>query len=146
MENRYVIDTVAFINYFNDFFGEIDILLSETRRKINLCLDKNLNSHKLVIPSIVFLEVFRKFLTDEEKVKKFYYEIYIHLKENNNIEIKAIEKEVLEIFQNLNDYEMEHNDKLIYASAVQLNSSLITNDPVIINYNKKRNLIPSIIF
>jgi PIN domain nuclease of toxin-antitoxin system len=146
MENRYVIDTVAFINYFNIFFNEVDILTPETRRKINLCFDRNLDSHKLVIPSIVFLEIFRKFLINEEKVKMFFYEIYNDLRENSNIEIKAIEKEVLEIFQNLNDFNMENNDKLIYASAVQLKSALITNDPVIISYNNKRKLIPSIIF
>jgi PIN domain nuclease of toxin-antitoxin system len=146
MENRYVIDTVAFINYFNIFFNEVDILTPETRRKINLCFDRNLDSHKLVIPSIVFLEIFRKFLINEEKVKMFFYEIYNDLRENSNIEIKAIEKEVLEIFQNLNDFSMENNDKLIYASAVQLKSALITNDPVIISYNNKRKLIPSIIF
>lgn len=79
-------------------------------------------------------------------MKQFYYDIYLPITENENIEIKGIEKEVLEVFQNLNDFDMEHHDKLIYSSAIQLNSSLISNDPVIISYNAKRNFVPNIIF
>lgn len=146
MENRYVIDTVGLINYFNVFFEEREILSPETRKKIDLCFDKYINSHKLIIPSIVLLEIFRKFLISEEKARQFYYEIYVQINENENIEIKAIEKEVLEIFEKLNDFDMEHNDKLIYSSAIQLNCSLISNDPIIIRYNNKRKFITSIIF
>jgi len=146
MENRYVIDSVGLINYFNDFFSEEDILSPPTRRKIELCFDKTQNSHKLIIPSTVMLEIFRKFLITEEKVRKFYYEVFTQIIDNENIEIKGIEKEVLEIFQKLNDFEMENNDKLIYSSAIQLNCPLISNDPVIIKYNIKRKFIPLIIF
>lgn len=146
MENRYVIDTVGLINYFNVFFNEKNILSTETRRKIDLCFDKFLSSHKLVIPSIVILEIFRKFLVTEEKSKNFYYEVYLGIVNNPNIEIKPLEKEVLEVFESLNDFDMEHNDKLIYSSAIQLNSVLISNDPIIIRYNNKRKFITSIIF
>lgn len=146
MEGRYVIDSVALINYFNHYFDEKDMLSREIRKKIDTCFFKMGNSIKLVIPSIVFIEIFRKFLVSEEKVKKFYYEIYKPIVENDNIEVKPLESEVLEIFQNLNDFQMELHDKIIFASAIQLNSILITKDPIIIKYNNKRRLVSDIVF
>lgn len=146
MENRFVIDTVGFINYNTEFFKEKDELSKQTRNAIDFCLDKYTNTHRLVIPSIVLIEVFRKFLTSTELVNKFYYEVFIDLKENEFVEIKPIENEVLEIFKDLNDFKLENHDRLIFASAIQLNSVLITKDPMIIDYNKKRKLLPSIIY
>lgn len=146
MESRFVIDTVGFVNYHTDFFHEKDELSKKTRTIIDSCLDKYTNSHRLVIPSIVLIEVFRKFLKTTELVRKFYYEVFIPLKENEYVEIKPIEMEVLQAFKDLNDFKLESHDRIIYAAAIQLNSILITNDPMIINYNRKRGLVPSIIY
>lgn len=146
MENRFVIDTVAFINYYTDFFREKDELSKQARKSIDSCLDKYTNTHRLIIPSIVLIEVFRKFLKSPELVNKFYYEVFMPLKENECVEIKPIENEVLEVFKDLNDFKLENHDRLIFASAIQLNSVLITKDPMIIDYNKKRNLVPLIIY
>ena len=146
MEKRYVIDSVAFINYFNQFFEENNQLSNETRKILDKCFNKRNTYYFLVIPSIVFIEIFRKFLKSEELVRKFYYDIYLSILDNETIEIKPIEKEVLQIFQKLYDFKLEHHDRLVFATSIQLYSILITRDPDIIKYNKKRNLVPRIIF
>lgn len=147
MATRYVIDTVAFINYFNEFFGEEDILSSDVRRIVKKCIGIDYNHYKLIIPSIVFLEVFRKFLKSEERAKQFYYEIFIPLRDADDIEVKPIEKEVISTFSQIDsEVDLELHDKIIFASALQLQCTLITNDPKILKANKAFQYIPDIIF
>ncbi len=146
MEKRYVIDTTGFITYYKSFFNETNDLTKSTRRIIDNCFSPYMYEYKLVIPSVVFIEIFYKFLVDEEITRKFYYEIYSQCKDNEFVEIKPIEKDVLESFKDLSDFKLENFDRIIYASAIQLNSILITNDTKIISYNNKQALVPSIIF
>src|ERR1700744_5379955 len=103
MEGLYVIDTVAFINYFNEFFEEDDMLSKKTRETISFCFNVENSSYKLSIPSVVFLEIFEKFLRGAEIVKKFRYEILSKIEDNEYIEIKPIDKEVLENFICIDD-------------------------------------------
>jgi hypothetical protein len=54
---------------------------------------------------------------------------------------------VLDLFYLIDaDFDLELHDKLIYASAVQLECPLISNDPKIIKANNKTQFIPDIYF
>lgn len=145
--NRFVIDTVAFINYHNSYFSESDKLTGKTRDIISKCLDSSYNYYKLIVPSVVFIEIFKKFLRNEEDSKRFYYEVYSPIRDLDDVEIKSIEKEVLELMIKIGpEHSLDLHDKLIYASAAQLQCPLISNDPKIIKANKTEHLVPDILF
>src|SRR5579871_570783 len=103
MEGLFVLDTVGFINYFKDFFNEDERLSIDARELINNCFDFESPNHKLSIPSVVFIEIFEKFLKGQEKVSQFRYEIFSKIENNPDIEIKSIDKEVLEHFCSIDD-------------------------------------------
>jgi PIN domain nuclease of toxin-antitoxin system len=147
MAGRYVIDTVSLINYYNEFFEESDALSKDVRQIIDRCINEADPYFKLIVPSIVFVEIFKKFLKEEERSKRFFYNIYIPLKENDDVEIKGIEREVLNIMTQISiDHALELHDKIIYASAIQLECPLISIDQKIVKANRSENLVPRIIF
>lgn len=147
MNNVYLVDTVAFINYHNTYFSERNMLSEEARNIISKCLDSSYNHFKLIVPSVVFIEITRKFLISEELSKKFYYEIFKNIKECIDVEIKPLEKEIASLMLDIDqDKTLEFHDKVIYASAAQLGCTLITKDPKIIHANKREKVIPAIIF
>lgn len=129
-----VLDTNAFINYYNDYFGEADRLSQETRKFIDLCFDIYDEKYRLSIPSVVFLEIFDKFLNTQEKRKEFYYSIFSPLKNKEKIEIKSIERGVIEQFIGTS-YKLEMHDRIIYCSAKEINAVLVTSDSKIIECN-----------
>jgi rRNA-processing protein FCF1 len=146
MSNRYVIDSVGFINYHNDFFSERDMLSPGVRDIIAKCFNPYIPQYKLIIPSVIFIEVYKKFLRHEERARRFYYEVYQPISESVDIEIKPIEKEVLEIFSSIDaDSTLELHDQIVYSTALQLECPLITNDRKIIYANKSSNKL-SILF
>ncbi|MDY6904040.1 MAG: hypothetical protein SWH61_05075 [Thermodesulfobacteriota bacterium] len=100
---------------------------------------------RLSIPSVVFIEIHEKWLTTEEFLRKFYYEVYSKLIQSDNIEIKPIDREVLENLINLDGVLSDHDlhDKIILASAMTLDSPLITTDIDIINCVSEFNIIPT---
>jgi predicted nucleic acid-binding protein len=103
----------------------------------------------LIIPSIVFVEIFKKWFVSSERAAKIRYEVFEKIRSQDNIEIKALEREVLENFIQITDIESDHNfdnhDKQILACAMMLNCPLITSDANLIRYNQRRNVVPSII-
>jgi hypothetical protein len=145
-ETRYVVDTVSFINYYNILFDEEEKISKAARKLIGKGFNRE-SSVKLIIPSTVFLELHTKFSQNEEFARKIYYEIYFNITESPDIEIKPLEKEVLEEFIKIDDsvVYLEHNDKLILSAAIQLNCSIITIDPKIISYVNKTKVIPCVI-
>ncbi|WP_164974097.1 PIN domain-containing protein [Filimonas effusa] len=147
MNRIFVIDTVALINYYNIFFHEKDMLSPNVRNAISKCLDRSYDYFKLIIPSVVFVEIYKNFLRSEEMARKFYYEIFIQLKECEDVEIKPIEQEIVSLLLDVDsERTLELHDKIIYASAVQMECTLITNDPKIIKANKRDKFIPEILF
>lgn len=146
MSSRFVLDTVGFINYFNEFFNEANRLSPKSREILNSCFD-NLNYNKLIIPSVVFIEIYTKFLKTEEQLLKFYYTIFIILKDNQDVEIKPLEREVISIYNRIDRMNiLEFHDKIIYASAVQLECPLISNDSKIIDVERIENNLIKIMF
>ncbi len=144
MSRLFVIDTSSLINYFNDIFGEPSVLSKKARKIINWAFDTIDGEIKLIIPSVVLIEIFEKWLKNAEFVSKFYYEVYCLIDASPNIEIKPIEREVLEQFLKIDGKLLSHDmhDKIILSSAMMLNCPLITSDGVIIEYVKNNHIIP----
>ncbi|MBK7817800.1 MAG: hypothetical protein IPJ60_09800 [Sphingobacteriaceae bacterium] len=67
----------------------------------------------------------------DENARKYYYEMYYKIKECPDIEIKPLEREVIQEFIDIDDNveSLEHNDKLILSTALQLSCPIITIDP-----------------
>ena len=147
MIKLFVSDTNALISYFHEVFKVRHNFSDKAMQIFDCALSTSNDKIKLSIPSVVFIEIFEKWFLTEEFVKKFFYEVFTPLIESPNIEIKPIEKEVLENLINIRGSLANHeiNDKIILASAMMLNCPLITNDQSIIDYVNENSVIPSII-
>jgi len=146
MNNGYVVDTTSLISYFNNIFGG-PAKISRDALKIIETAFKRDSDIKLSIPSIVFVEIFDKWFGNEEIAAAVRSEIMSIIAERANIEIKPVEKEVLENFIKINDgfIKFDNHDKIILASSMMLQWPLITSDSRIIRYNNKYKVIPNII-
>lgn len=147
MSLRFVIDTSSFIDYFDNIFGVPSVLSKRVKRIIGEALSIYPGNVKLSIPSIVLIEIYEKWLRNEEFASKFYYEVYHMISISPNIEIKPIEREVLENLLIIKDKLDRHDmhDKIILSSAMMLKCPLITRDPDIIQYVNANKVIPFII-
>ncbi|NES20345.1 MAG: hypothetical protein F6K41_15780 [Symploca sp. SIO3E6] len=149
---RFVIDTMALISYFSLLFNEPSKISSRGLLYIDKVFQSDSN-YLMTIPSIVFVEIFDKWFrgftpTDEEFRAKFISEVFKPIKSCPNIEIRELDIEVLEQFLHLDDpyINLENRDKIVLASAVVLESPLITSDGKIKEYVEKyKNIIPAII-
>jgi predicted nucleic acid-binding protein len=142
MSGLYVIDTTALISYFSYVF-EVQCLISANAiGLIKKALDSSSSDVKLAIPSIVFIEIYKKWFTTEEFAAKFHYEVFNLISNSPNIEIKPIDREVLEntsyITDNLENHDI--HDKIILASAIMLKCPLITTDTKIKKYATRHKL------
>lgn len=147
MSVLYVIDTNGIIGYFNQVFEEPSNLSGRARRLIQQALSASPQEVKLSVPSVVFVEIFEKWLDSEEMAAKFHYDVFKLVAQSPNIEIKPLEQEVLEnmikIGGTLADHEV--HDKIILASAMMLNCSIITTDQKIREFVECNRVIPSVI-
>lgn len=147
MNSRYVLDTTSIISYF-DYVFEKPSQISEKALRI---IRKGMTSDEviLIIPSIVFVEIFKKWFTSDERSHKIRYEIFEKIRLRGNIEIKPIEQEVISEFIKIRNIEANHNfdnhDKQILACAMMLQCPLITSDTNVIRYNKINRVIPETI-
>jgi predicted SnoaL-like aldol condensation-catalyzing enzyme len=149
MNERFVIDTTSLISYFSEVF-ERGSQISEKALRL---IEKGFSGDGviLIIPSIVFIEIYKKWFVNEEMANKIRYEVYERIKHCPSIEIKPIEAEVLENFIKITGIEVGHNfdnhDKQILASAMMLQCPLITSDGPITRYATKtrKGIIPHVI-
>lgn len=146
----YVCDTCCLISYFRNIFeplGAVINLSDSARSIIDSALCPTYSNVKISIPSVVFCEIFDKWLYTEESAKQFYYDAFSILRSSPNIEIKPIERDVLlnliTIGQELNDHEIF--DKIVVASALELGCPLITTDEKIISFHTNQKRIQRII-
>lgn len=143
----YVPDTLAIISYYSEVFEQPSIISAKTLNILDVAIKDLSPFIKLSIPSVVFIELFDKWLKTEEFVKKFFFEVFTEIKESPNVEIRELDREILEqlvtIGGNLHKHEI--HDKLILASAMTLNAPLITTDPEIIKFAETTNNIPFIL-
>lgn len=146
MNNGYVVDTTSLISYFNNIFGGLAKISRDALKIIETAFKRD-SDIKLSIPSIVFVEIFDKWFSNEEIATAIRIEIMTLIAERPNIEIKPVEKEVLENFIKISDdfIKFDNHDKIILASSMMLQWPLITSDSKIIRYNNKYKVIPDII-
>jgi PIN domain nuclease of toxin-antitoxin system len=147
MSELYVTDTNSLISYFNDVFSQTSLLSMKARRIIQQALNNPDSGVRLSIPSVVFIEIFEKWFKNEEFAAKFYYEVYKLIADAPNIEIRPIEREVLENVMQIGGILSKHeiHDKIILASAMTLNCPLISTDHAIKNYVNQSKVIPYVI-
>lgn len=143
----YVADTVALIWYFADVFGQVSGLSTKATQLFDNAIYDSSPFIKIAISSVTFIEIFDKWITNESFAEKFYYEVYTKLIRSSNIIFSEIDQSVLEELVKIDGILDKHeiNDKLILASAMSLNCSLITCDPKIKAFVDDRKVIPSIL-
>jgi len=103
MADRYVLDTSGLIAYFTDIFTQDKRLSKKIASVVSEAIFSRGTPVRLVVPSVVFVEVFEKWLTNEEILRRFYYEAFVPIDESPNIEIRPIEQEVLEALLTVGD-------------------------------------------
>lgn len=142
----YVVDTTAIISFFHDVF-EQESAISTAALKIMQAGFSGLNDVKLSIPSIVFVELFEKWHTDEETASRIRYEVFNRVVAAEFIEIRTLDHEILDNFIKLDDKveNLENHDKIVLASAMTLECPLITSDGKIQSYVTKHRVIPRVI-
>ncbi len=136
MITRYVADTNSVISFFQEFFSDAPnfdgapSLWREATKIIEQAVFSKTTKIRLSIPSVVFLEIFEKWLRTEEFQRKFYYEVFVRLEESEHVDIRSIDQELLENLMRIGGCLSAHdlNDKLIVAVAVMLECTLITTD------------------
>ena len=147
---RFVVDTTALISYFSSVFNQGSRI---SDRAISL-IDRAFQYEAVIlsIPGVVFVEIFDRWFRgnksqDEEFRAKFKAEVLERIRRAPNIEIREIDAEVLGKFLLLEDphINLENSDRLILASAVVLESPLITSDEEVIQYVRKHQVIPFIL-
>lgn len=141
-----VIDTTALISYFSPIFKQ-QSQISEGALKLIQHAFRSDRDVLLSIPSIVFVEIFDKWVIGDEFRAMFVSEVLEVVSQCPNIEIKPIDEEVLQLFISLNDpiVNLENHDKIVLASAMALQWPLVTSDSKIAKYVKKYKVIPTII-
>ena len=145
MQKLYVLDTNAVISFFDKVFCRsnkyirLQPLSKKVRENIEEALFSNETHIRLSIPTVVFIEIYEKWLISEEFCRMFFYEVFIPITQSQNVEIRPIDREVLENLLEIGGILKNHdlNDRLILASAIALNAPLITTDKKIIKYIKK---------
>ena len=140
----YVSDTNALISYFSEVFEQEPVVSSKALSLIGSALSTSESEYKLSVPSVVFIEIYEKWCDEGERLAKIYWNVFRVLAESPNVEIKPIEREVLENLMQIN-LRHEMHDKIILASAMMLDCPLITSDLTIIDYVEKNKVIPAII-
>jgi predicted nucleic acid-binding protein len=146
MAERYVIDTTSLISYFDDIFEEPPKISQDAIKIIHSAfMEENVI---LIIPNIVFVEIFKKWYQNEEWAEKIKYEVYQKVISQPNIEVRPLDIELLENFVRITDiepnYNFDNHDKQILACAMMLNCNLITSDRRIIRYNNRKKVVADI--
>ncbi|MCI5130469.1 MAG: type II toxin-antitoxin system VapC family toxin [Candidatus Electrothrix sp. EH2] len=149
-----MIDTNGLISFFAEVFCDAPNfdrapeISQKTRNSVQEAVSSLESKVLLSVPSIVFIEIYEKWLRSEEFTRKFFYEIYTPLKQSPNVEIRAIDQEILENLLIVNGCLAKHDlhDKVVVASAITLECPIITFDERIIEFvENETRIIPKVI-
>jgi PIN domain nuclease of toxin-antitoxin system len=146
MNKTYIIDTTSLISYFHNIF-EVHCEISQSSIDI---IKKGFNGEiKLIIPSIVFVEIFIKWYLTQEMIEKIRREVFFNIIEHEKIHICPIEIEILQnvalIAEFKSDIKFDNHDKQVLATAMMFNCPLITSDKKITKFVNRYRLIPEIL-
>jgi hypothetical protein len=147
MPKLFVTDTNSIISYFNDVFEEVPILSKKATNVIHQAFKDSDSDIRLSIPSVVFIEIFEGWFQTEEFARRFHYEVALTIEQASNVEIRGLDREVLEKLLEIGGSLASHdiNDKLILASAIALQCPLISTDTSIIKYVAETGAIPDVL-
>ena len=122
MKNKYIADTMALILRLENR------KLPEKIEKIFTLTERN--EAEIYIPAIVLAEI--GYLAEKHKIETNIEEVIIYCQNHKSIQQKEITFKTIESTFKINDIPELH-DRIISGSSVELNASLLTNDPVIEN-------------
>ena len=97
---------------------------SEALSFINKAFTSSFSNIKIVIPNVVFIEIYDKYFNNEEWTNKFKYEFYLPIvkgSEDVKIHISSIDQEIIEnIFDcYIDEDNADLHDKLILATSLK---------------------------
>lgn len=150
----YVIDTCALMSFYSNVFEYADgypgspELSTKTCSIINEAIYSGWTRVRISIPSIVFVEIYEKWLRNEEFCRRFFYEVFDELKQSENIEIRPADREILEDLIKLDTYIPKHDlhDRIVLASAMALDAPLITTDESVTEFINEKNIISKVLY
>jgi PIN domain nuclease of toxin-antitoxin system len=136
---RYVIDTHAVIWYFSELFNQSNCNSNKVNRIIDEIIKDPFTTKRLVVPSIIFVEIFDNFCHTAIDSRRIYFDCFVPLDDCDNVEIREIDKEVVDSLLGIQGELASHeiNDKLIVATGLVLDRVVITKDPVIQRFAKQ---------
>jgi len=131
-----VADTHAVIWYFAEYFNQANMNSERVNRVIDDTLNNAFTHSRIIVPSIVFVEIFDIFCRTSSDTRRIYSGCFVPLDDCPNVEIREVDKEVLDAALSLEGVLQSHeiNDKIIVATGAVLESAIITRDPVIHEY------------
>lgn len=140
MEKFYILDTCSFysycLKYLSIFTDKTLSLTEDSLTELYAAFNNNDNNIKIIIPSVIFIEIFDHYFNNEEFVNKFKYEVYTRIisdESNSKIAIIDIDEEILEnlSYCYTDRINVDLHDKLIIATALKYqdkNTTLYTSD------------------
>ena len=114
---NYTTDTHSLVWYFSD-----EGRLSE--KALN-AFEDTLEEGIVIVPSIVLAEIM--FIAKKGRISLGFEETLGKIEEQENFEVAALDSDVLKVADTI-EADLEMHDKLIVATALHLDSALITRD------------------
>lgn len=116
----HVTDTHSIVRYFTD-----DPRLS--RRALEV-FEKTIKEGAIIIPTVVLAEIM--YIASKGKITLTFDETLQKIDSYENFIVAALDLEILKVAEKIK-LDLEMHDKLIAATALYYNASLITRDPLI---------------
>ena len=147
MQRLVVIDTCAVISYYPKVFQEESTISKGSLELISAALGHS--DVRIIIPTIVFVELFQLYFKREEMSRLIYYEVYLPFRDSPHFELRGFDQDGLNAFITIDDIEpdqkFDNHDKQVLSAAISMNCPLMTSDTKIKRYNDRKSVIPAIL-
>jgi len=120
----YVTDTHSLVWYFTDDF--------RLGRKALKAFEQTTEEGIMIVPSIVLAEIM--FIAKKGRITLTFEETLVKIEEYENFQIAPLDTDILKRADKI-EVELEMHDKLIVATSVHYNATLITKDEKIAKSN-----------
>lgn len=126
-EQFYILDTCAIYSYCKEylelFLDKENTFTLDALSLIDKALNGSISDIKIIIPNVVFIEIFDKYLGDPEFTNKFKYEFYLPIIKGEDVKVHVapIDKEIIDnIFDcYIDDDNADLHDKLILSTSLK---------------------------